>query len=61
MCFHRPNLISCEVIDSKQNPLIREYPPLYNLEHLLELAVALKHFWDQNIIVLGDLFQPQMG
>ena len=39
----------------KTDPSHQNIPPPYTLEHLLYLVEALKHFWDQNPIVLGEL------
>ena len=48
-------MVRCRVVTGKQTLLIGAYPPTSTLEHLPDLAEALTHFRDQNIIVLGDL------
>ena len=53
--FHGPNVLSFDFVAGKRTHLIITYPPPYTLEHLLYLVEALKHFWDQNPIVLGEL------
>ena len=52
--FHRPNLVSCEVINIKRTPPISIYLPPYTLEHLLYLVEDPIRLWDQEPILLGD-------
>ena len=55
MCFHGPNVVSCEVVTGKRNPRICPYLPNYTLEHLLYMEEALARFREQELILLGDL------
>ena len=43
--FHGTNVVSCEVIPGKRTLLIGAYLPPSTLDHLTDLAEALKHFW----------------
>ena len=52
--YHGPNMVSCEhVTRLTPNPLVGAYLPLSTLEHLTDLAEAMKLFKEP--IFLGDL------
>ena len=53
--FHRPNVVICEVVTGKRNPLIGAYLASSTLDRLLGLEEVLTHGQDQNLIVLGGL------
>ena len=51
--FHRPNVVSCVVINRKCTPIISTYLPPSTLEHLLDLGEDLTRFRYQDHILLG--------
>ena len=54
--FHRPNVVSCEVItDRKRTPIFGKDLPPSTLQNLQYLEEALPHFRDKYPIVKGDL------
>ena len=42
-CFHRPGMVSCEIVSgAHQTLLIEAYLPPYTIDHLLNLEEVLK-------------------
>ena len=56
MCYHGPNVVSWKIVFGAQwTPLIREYLPTFNLDHVLDIEEILNCFLWRNHIVMGYL------
>ena len=54
--FHRPNLVSCEIVAGDQLiPLIKAYLPPSTLDLLPYLEEVLNKFLGRDSVILGDL------
>ena len=56
MRFHRPNVVSCEVVTDKSwTPIIGAHLPLNTMAHLPDLEEALERFHEKKFKFLEDL------